>query len=79
MSIGIDELNEAFLAGVEAAAKHIETHSCVASCCNAQPSANEAHALATCIRTAVVVPVCEKKKNYDVLDDDNPWYYNKRR
>lgn len=34
----------------EEIAKFIEAHSCVASCCDAQPSAGEAKALADCVR-----------------------------
>ena len=32
------------------AAAHVERHSCVSTCCDANPSANEAKALAECIR-----------------------------
>jgi hypothetical protein len=35
---------------LEEAAKHVETHSCVSTCCNAQPEPREAKALAHCIR-----------------------------
>lgn len=34
----------------EEAARHVAAHSCVASCCDAQPSGGEATALANCIR-----------------------------
>ena len=34
----------------EEAALHIERHSCVSSCCDAQPGAGEAVALAQCVR-----------------------------
>lgn len=34
----------------EACARHVENHSCVSSCCDAQPSGGEAKALADCIR-----------------------------
>ena len=36
--------------GAEEAALHVERHSCVSTCCDANPSANEAKALAECIR-----------------------------
>lgn len=36
--------------GVERAAKHVEAHSCVSSCCHAQPSETEAAQLAACVR-----------------------------
>lgn len=39
-----------FAAGVEAAAKLVEAHSCVSSCCGAQPSGDEPAQLASCIR-----------------------------
>lgn len=35
---------------IEEAANRIEAHSCVASCCDAQPSAGEAKSLADCVR-----------------------------
>lgn len=34
----------------ERAARHVEEHSCVSSCCDAQPSAGEAAELAKCVR-----------------------------
>lgn len=40
----------------EAAAKDIEVHCCVSSCCDAQPSAGEAKALADCIRRRASQP-----------------------
>jgi hypothetical protein len=42
-----------FSLGVMAAAKLIENHSCVSSCCDAQPSAGEAKALALCVLNLV--------------------------
>lgn len=42
--------------GVEAAAKLVESHSCVSSCCDAQLSAVEAKALAACIRNSASGP-----------------------
>ena len=35
---------------IEACAQHVEAHSCVASCCDAQPGAGEARSLADCVR-----------------------------
>lgn len=39
-----------FAAGIEAAAKHVAAHSCVSSCCGAQPSGDVPAQLAFCIR-----------------------------
>jgi len=47
------DIEEAFIAGVEAAAKGIEDHCCVSSCCDAQPSAIVAKQLAKCIRSNI--------------------------
>ncbi len=41
---------ESFNAGIERAAVLIESHSCVSSCCDAQPSGGEAAELAKCVR-----------------------------
>ena len=38
---------------IEECVRHVEAHSCVASCCDAQPSAGEAKSLADCVRRAV--------------------------
>lgn len=44
------EPTEPYHQGIEAAAKHIENHSCVATCCDAQPSGEEPKQLAECVR-----------------------------
>ena len=38
---------------VDEIARHIENHSCVSSCCEAQPSGGESKALAECVRRHV--------------------------
>lgn len=43
-------LRDAFADGVERSAVCIEVHSCVSSCCEAQPSAAVARQLAECVR-----------------------------
>lgn len=40
---------EARTAAIREAAYHVAQHSCVSSCCNAQPSASEANELAGCV------------------------------
>jgi hypothetical protein len=49
------QLKEAHRNGLEQAARHVENHSCVSSCCDAQPSAGEARSLADCIRRIQVL------------------------
>lgn len=43
-------IRQAFQDGIVAAAKLVEGHSCVSSCCDANPSSGEAAHLAECIR-----------------------------
>ena len=43
-------LDGEFNHGVETAAKHIKAHSCVSSCCDAQPAGGDAAELAECVR-----------------------------
>lgn len=56
MKTGIDRLHQVqphskeYNAGVEAACKAIENHSCVSTCCDAQPGGAEARELAACVR-----------------------------
>lgn len=47
---------------VEACAKHVENHSCVASCCDAQPSGGEAKSLADCVRRAATTHPLPRSK-----------------
>ena len=42
-------LDEVRLNATEEAAAHVENHCCVSSCCDAQPGAGEAKAMAACV------------------------------
>jgi hypothetical protein len=75
--------SDAATRGAEEAALHVERHSCVSSCCDAQPGANEAKALAQCIRAhtdrllarsetdhvraVLLVPVLDKQRHEAIV------------
>lgn len=46
-------------------AEHVESHSCVSSCCGAQPSGGEAKQLADCVRSILKRPMTSPLDNME--------------
>jgi hypothetical protein len=59
-----DLVSSEFLAGVEAAARLIELHCCVSTCCDAQPGSSTAEELARCVRKNHGIGVCGHEKEH---------------
>jgi hypothetical protein len=59
-----DLVSAQFAAGVEAAAKLVEGHCCVSTCCDAQPGASTAEELAACVRKNARSGACEHEEEH---------------
>ncbi len=74
-----DLVSAQFAAGVEAAARLIESHSCVSTCCDAQPGSGEAEELARCVRKNMGIGVCGHEEEHWQHIEDEPDEFSSQR